>query len=62
MQKIFTQELRFKDENGEEYPEWENKFIKDIFIFENNRRKPITSSLRERGYTLTMVQLELLIT
>ncbi|HCX7930992.1 TPA: restriction endonuclease subunit S, partial [Staphylococcus aureus] len=49
MQKIFTQELRFKDENGEEYPEWENKFIKDIFIFENNRRKPITSSLREKG-------------
>ncbi|HHD1041357.1 TPA: restriction endonuclease subunit S, partial [Staphylococcus aureus] len=47
--KIFTQELRFKDENGEEYPEWENKFIKDIFIFENNRRKPITSSLREKG-------------
>ncbi len=48
MQKIFTQELRFKDENGEEYPEWENKFIKTI-IFENNRRKPITSSLREKG-------------
>lgn len=31
MQKIFSQELRFKDENGEEYPEWEktkfNKFL-----------------------------------
>ncbi|HCZ0299908.1 TPA: restriction endonuclease subunit S [Staphylococcus aureus] len=49
MQKIFSQELRFKDENGNDYPEWENKIIKDIFIFENNRRKPITSSLREKG-------------
>lgn len=25
MQKIFSQEIRFKDENGSEYPEWENR-------------------------------------
>ncbi|CDR66725.1 restriction endonuclease subunit S [Staphylococcus schweitzeri] len=30
MQKIFSQELRFKDENGNEYPEWEETTIKEI--------------------------------
>ncbi|HLQ75638.1 MAG TPA: restriction endonuclease subunit S [Alloiococcus sp.] len=30
MQKIFSQELRFKDENGNDYPEWEDKLISDI--------------------------------
>ena len=30
MQKIFNQELRFKDENGNDYPEWEEKKLKDL--------------------------------
>ncbi|VDZ34079.1 type-I specificity determinant subunit [Staphylococcus aureus] len=30
MQKIFSQELRFKDENGEEYPEWEEKQLGEV--------------------------------
>lgn len=30
MQKIFKQEIRFKDENGGEYPEWEKKKIKEV--------------------------------
>lgn len=31
MQKIFKQEIRFKDDNGQDYPEWEDKKIKEIF-------------------------------
>ncbi|WP_371256702.1 restriction endonuclease subunit S [Staphylococcus aureus] len=31
MQKIFSQELRFKDENGNDYPDWEEKMIKDVY-------------------------------
>ena len=32
MQKIFSQEIRFKDENGEEYPEWEESTFNDILV------------------------------
>lgn len=32
MQKIFSQELRFKDDNGNEYPDWEETKVKDIFV------------------------------
>lgn len=31
MQKIFSQELRFKREDGTEYPEWEENAISDLF-------------------------------
>lgn len=30
MQKIFSQEIRFKDENGNEYPEWQKMKLKDV--------------------------------
>lgn len=30
MQKIFNQKLRFKDENGNDYPEWEEKALGEI--------------------------------
>lgn len=31
MQKIFSQEVRFKADDGSEYPEWEEKRIADLF-------------------------------
>ncbi|WJC51797.1 restriction endonuclease subunit S [Staphylococcus aureus] len=49
MQKIFSQELRFKDENGEDYPEWEERRFADIFKFHNKLRKPIKENLRVKG-------------
>ncbi|MDK3742299.1 restriction endonuclease subunit S [Staphylococcus pseudintermedius] len=35
MQKIFLQELRFKDENGNEYPEWEDKKLLNVIAIQN---------------------------
>ncbi|HCZ2652915.1 TPA: restriction endonuclease subunit S, partial [Staphylococcus aureus] len=46
MQKIFSQELRFKDENGNDYPEWENKRIEDIA----NVNKGFTPSTNNNEY------------
>lgn len=36
MQKIFSQEIRFKDENGNDYPEWEEKKLGEIGTFQTS--------------------------
>lgn len=37
MQKLFSQELRFKDENGNEFPKWEKKYLRDLVEFRNGK-------------------------
>ena len=37
MQQIFSQELRFKDDDGQEFPEWEEKTLGDITKFLNGK-------------------------
>jgi type I restriction enzyme, S subunit len=38
-QKIFSQKLRFKDENGKDFTDWETKKLKDIFTRKSNKNK-----------------------
>ncbi len=33
MQQIFTQKIRFKDDNGNDYPDWEEKHLDEICTF-----------------------------
>ncbi|HDK9003652.1 TPA: restriction endonuclease subunit S [Staphylococcus aureus] len=38
MQQIFSQKLRFKDESGNEYPEWEEKKLFDVVKYLSSKR------------------------
>lgn len=40
MQKIFSQEIRFKDENGQEYPPWQEKRLGDVGNFYYGKSAP----------------------
>ena len=53
MQKLFSQKLRFKDENGGDFPEWEAKKGNDVFVpisnKEHNSDLPILAISQEHG-------------
>ena len=36
MQKIFSQELRFKDESGNDYPEWKERKFSELLSYSSN--------------------------
>lgn len=48
MQKIFSQELRFKDENGEDFAEWKEKKLGEVCDCLDNFRKPINNAERQK--------------
>ncbi|UXU49993.1 restriction endonuclease subunit S [Staphylococcus arlettae] len=44
MQQIFSQKICFKDDNGNDYPEWESKKFLDIFKLAPSKNNQIKSS------------------
>ena len=51
MQKIFSQEIRFKDDDGNDFPEWQKKSLESNFeLVVDNRGK--TPPLCDTGYPL----------
>jgi type I restriction enzyme S subunit len=49
MQKIFSQELRFKDDNGISYPDWEEKKLNEV-LFEHK----LKSTGKEEVYSVSV--------
>jgi type I restriction enzyme, S subunit len=55
MQKIFKQEIRFKDNDGKEFPEWEKKRLGDLTVKVGKKNKdniklPIYSINNKKGF------------
>lgn len=46
MQKLFTQQLRFKSDDGTDFPAWEEKKLGECVEILDSRRKPIESKER----------------
>ena len=49
MQKIFSRELRFKDDDGRDYPEWEEKKFKDFTKINQGLQIPISERYTTEG-------------
>jgi type I restriction enzyme S subunit len=55
MQQIFSQELRFKDDNGNDFADWEEKTFGDVTKFINGKAYKQTELLNEGKYRVLRV-------
>ena len=55
MQKIFNQEIRFKDKAGEGFPEWQSLTFDDVCIV-NMGQSPESSSYNEDSIGIPLIQ------
>jgi len=52
MQQLFSQELRFKDEDGNEFLEWKKRKIKDVFRFKQGIQCGVENQYTEKGQNM----------
>ena len=55
MKKIFSQEIRFKDDEGNEFPEWEDKQLGDCLDYEQPTNYLVNSTEYDNSYTTPVV-------
>ena len=55
MQRIFSQTLRFKDDNGADYPDWEKKALGEISLFITNGLA-LEQNQEQSGYKVTRIE------
>lgn len=55
MQQIFSQQIRFKDDEGNGYPEWEEKSLRNIASITMGT-SPASSAYNENGIGLPLIQ------
>ncbi len=48
MQQLFSQKIRFKDDDGNNFPDWEEKRLGEVADCLDNKRKPLNSTEREQ--------------
>ena len=49
MQKLFSHEVRFKADDGSEFPDWKKKKLEDVVEFLDGQRKPLEAGQRVSG-------------
>ncbi|GAA5106384.1 hypothetical protein GCM10023211_06090 [Orbus sasakiae] len=55
MQKLFTQQIRFKDENGQNYPEWKPSTLGNVTSLITNGLS-LEQNSEQKGYKVTRIE------
>jgi len=55
MQKIFSQEIRFKDDNGKDFPDWEEKRLGEVLDYEQPTKYIIKNTEYSNNYKIPVL-------